>query len=149
MTIGRAARRAGVRASTIRYHERLALLPAPVRVSRQRRYDETILERLAIIRFARYVGFTLAEVGRLLQGPDVRPPTDRWRRMADLKIRDLGAAIQHAETLKQLLRDTLSHQCPHLVEHGTALAGSPDGVDRSRPTTRGDLSAPRAARRQR
>jgi MerR family redox-sensitive transcriptional activator SoxR len=121
MTIGQIARRSGIRSSTIRYYERLALLPAPIRVSGQRRYDETTLQRLAIIRFAKHVGFSLTEVGQLLQGMSVRPPPERWRRMAHDKMKDLDAAILHASTLKRLLEDTLGHACPKLVERGTAL----------------------------
>jgi DNA-binding transcriptional MerR regulator len=65
MTIGQIARRAGISQSTIRYYERLGLLPAPIRSSGQRRYDDTVLQRLAVIRFAKYVGFSLTEVTQL------------------------------------------------------------------------------------
>jgi DNA-binding transcriptional MerR regulator len=121
MTIGHIARRAGLRASTIRYYERLALLPRPIRVAGQRQYDETVLHRLAVIRFAKYVGFTLAEIGYLLQGTAVRPPTDRWRLMAHEKIEELETMIDRVVTLKRMLEDTLAHTCPKLVERGTAL----------------------------
>jgi MerR family redox-sensitive transcriptional activator SoxR len=121
MTIGQISRRAGVRPSTIRYYERLGLLPSPIRQSGQRRYDETVLQRLAIIRFAKHVGFSLIDIGQLLVGTSVRPPTDRWRRMAHAKLHDLEAAIQHAIVLKQLLAETIGQTCPKLVERGTAL----------------------------
>jgi DNA-binding transcriptional MerR regulator len=72
------------------------LLPRPIRISGQRRYDDTVPQRLAIIRFAKYVGFNLTEISRLLQGALVRPPTDRWRRMAHDRIQELDGTIQHA-----------------------------------------------------
>src|SRR5262249_56458623 len=106
-TFGTIARRGGLRPSPIRYYEKTALLPKPIRVSGQRRYDETVLQRLAIIRFAKYVGFNLTETSQLLQGATVRPPTDRWRRMAHERIRDLDAAIEHAALLRGVLQDTL------------------------------------------
>lgn len=121
MTIGQLARRAGVRPSAIRYYERLALLPSPVRVSGQRRYDETALQRLAIIRFAKHVGFSLEEIARLLDGTRHRPPPERWRRMAHEKLKDLDAAMAHASLLKRMLQDTLGDACPKLVERGSAL----------------------------
>ena len=121
MTIGEVAKRAGLPQSTIRYYESLSLLPAPIRASGQRRYDASVLERLAIIRFAKYVGFSLAEVAALLRGTITRPPTDRWRRMAHAKISDLENAIARASALQQMLRDTLSQTCPRLVERGSAL----------------------------
>ena len=52
LSIGEVAHRAGIRSSTIHYYERLGLLPKPPRTNGRRRYDESILERLAIVQFA-------------------------------------------------------------------------------------------------
>ena len=128
MTIGHIARRAGLRASTIRYYERLALLPTPIRVSGQRRYDDTVLHRLAIIRFAKYVGFNLVEISHLLRGASVRPPTERWRSMAHEKIKELETMADHVVTLKRMLEETLAQTCPKLIERGAALNGTPSSV---------------------
>ena len=49
LTIGEIARRAGVRASRIRYYESITLLPTLERVSGRRRYTEGVLRRLTII----------------------------------------------------------------------------------------------------
>src|SRR5262245_37690170 len=121
MTIGQLATRSGVAPSAIRYYERLGLLPTPIRTSGQRRYDNTAVQRLAVIGFAKYVGFNLTEIAHLLQGIHVRPPTDRWRQMAHAKLREIDDAIEHASTLKRKLEETLSQTCPKLVERGTAL----------------------------
>src|SRR5262245_7270426 len=121
MTIGQVARRAGMHASTIRYYEGLALLPPPIRVSGQRRYDESILQRLAIIRYAKHVGFSLTEIAHLVKRRNVRPPSDVWRQMAHTRIKDLDAVIEQASTLKRLIQDSLSQTCPKLVERGMAL----------------------------
>src|SRR5262245_21155407 len=137
MTIGQIARRAGTPQTTIRYYERLGLLPQPPRSSGQRRYDETVLQRLAVIRFATYVGFSLTEVAQLLSGKHVRPPTDRWRQMAHARIQDLDAAIEHASMLKRMVTDTLSQTCPKLVERGAALNAGPE---RMAPSRRGSTS---------
>jgi DNA-binding transcriptional MerR regulator len=124
MTIGEIARRARLRASTIRYYERCGLLPVPARVSGQRRYDELALQRLAIIRFAKHLGFSLLEIGQLLEGTRLRPPTDRWHQMAHERMRRLDEAIDHASALKRMLQETLTAQCPRLVERGSALGAS-------------------------
>jgi len=66
MSIGEAARKSGLRPSAIRYYEKLGLLAKATRVNGRRRYDDQILRRLAIVRFARHVGFTLTETKLLL-----------------------------------------------------------------------------------
>ena len=59
MRIGEVARRAGVRVSLIRYYEQIGLLGEPERVSGQRRFDETVLRRLAVIDVAQRAGLSL------------------------------------------------------------------------------------------
>jgi DNA-binding transcriptional MerR regulator len=49
LTIGEVARRAGKRASSIRYYESIGLLPTPRRVGGQRRYATETLRTLAVI----------------------------------------------------------------------------------------------------
>lgn len=122
MTIGELARRSGIRASTIRYYEAVGVLPAPSRTSGQRRYDATAVQRLAIIRFAKHVGFSLPEIQRLLAGPATRPPTERWRQMAHQRLEAINASLEHAHAIKSLLLGTLSQTCPKLVERGSKLA---------------------------
>jgi DNA-binding transcriptional MerR regulator len=67
MQIGELAQRAGSQPETVRYYERLGLLPAPERTGGNYRvYDDGHLERLRFIRNCRAIGMTLGEVGRLL-----------------------------------------------------------------------------------
>ena len=61
MRIGDVAQRAGVKTSLIRYYEEIGLLPEPERVSGQRRYDQTVLRRLAVIDVAQRAGMSLGE----------------------------------------------------------------------------------------
>ena len=62
LTIGEVARRAGIRTSAIRYYESVGLLPAPPRMSGRRRYDPSIVQRLAVLHLAQEAGFTMAEI---------------------------------------------------------------------------------------
>jgi DNA-binding transcriptional MerR regulator len=64
LTIGELARRAGVATSALRYYEELGLLPAPTRVSGQRRYPESAVGLVGIILLLRKVGPSLAEERR-------------------------------------------------------------------------------------
>jgi DNA-binding transcriptional MerR regulator len=58
----------GPRASAIRFYEKAGLIPKPLRSGGQRRYDRTILDRLAVLEFAIECGFTLAEARQLFSG---------------------------------------------------------------------------------
>jgi len=86
MSIGEVARKMGLRSSAIRYYEKLGLIPKAPRLSGRRRYDERALERLAMVRFAKHVGFSIAEIKVLLRGVDGRPPPERWRKLAAEKV---------------------------------------------------------------
>ena len=131
MTIGEVARRAELRPSAIRYYEKLGLLPKPPRRSGQRRYDARVLERLAIVRFAKFVGFRVDEIRLLLDGSPDRPPPQRWRQIAERKVARVDALITEAIAVRALLQATLRQQCPKLVERGLALAKSAQQADRS------------------
>ena len=71
LSIGTLARRTGAKVETIRYYERIGLMPEPGRTEGgQRRYGEAELDRLAFIRHARQLGFTLEAVRELLDLSD-------------------------------------------------------------------------------
>ena len=71
LTISQLAERAGVRADTVRYYERVGLLPAPARnPAGYRTYDEAAVGRLRFIKGAQRVGLRLREILELLQVAD-------------------------------------------------------------------------------
>jgi MerR family transcriptional regulator, redox-sensitive transcriptional activator SoxR len=124
-SIGEVAGRAGLKASAIRYYERIGLLPEPERVSGQRRYDDSVLKRLAVIEFAQRAGFTLAETRTLLNGFSASvPPSTRWRKLADRKLPEVEALIARATAMKQLLEEGLDCECLSLDDCGLLLEGS-------------------------
>jgi MerR family transcriptional regulator, redox-sensitive transcriptional activator SoxR len=126
LRIGEVARRAGIRPSTIRYYEKIGLLPPPLRANGRRLYDKTILERVAIVRFAKRVGFSIAEIMILLSGPPGRPPAERWRKIAHQKVTQVDELIAEASSVRQMLLATLDQKCPKLVERGRSLDGGSD-----------------------
>jgi len=68
LTIGQLADRAGVSVETIRYYERRALLSEPARTrSGYRQYDAAAIRRIAFIKRAQELGFTLDEIAALLE----------------------------------------------------------------------------------
>lgn len=67
MRIGELGRATGVDIETIRYYEKLGLLPAPARSANgYRAYGAAHLERLAFVRHCRALDMPLAEIKRLL-----------------------------------------------------------------------------------
>jgi DNA-binding transcriptional MerR regulator len=107
LTIGELARRAGVSTSALRYYEEVGLLPAPTRVSGQRRYPESAATVVAAIRLHSDAGFTLAEQKALLASADAGPD---WRELAQRKLAELDEQIARA----QAARAAVSHglRCP-------------------------------------
>lgn len=125
LSIGEVARRAGLRASAIRYYEKIGLLPRAPRTRCQRRYDPGTLDRLAIVRFAQHVGLRLAEIKWLLNEVPCRPPPDRWRKLAKERLRKPDSLIADAQAIRGLLQMTLDRKCPKLVEYGMSLPWRP------------------------
>lgn len=117
LTISEVARQAGIRASAIRYYESVGLLPAPQRISGQRRYSADILRRLTFIQAARSVGFSVADMQALLRELDGDASlSTRWQSLAQRKLVEVNALIQRAEGMKQVLERGLQCNCPDLDE---------------------------------
>src|SRR3546814_19125729 len=75
LTIGEAARATGTKAETIRYYERIGLLPRPGRTAgNYRSYGADDVARLSFVRRARGPGFSLDQVRELL---DLSERSDR------------------------------------------------------------------------
>ena len=109
LTIGELARRAGVATSALRYWEELGLLPAPARISGQRRYPESAVALVGVILLLRDVGFTLAETKAL--GASRGGALDEWRRLARRKQAELDEQIAKARAAREAIDHAL--RCPH------------------------------------
>lgn len=71
ISIGRLAAATGTKVETIRYYERIGLLPTPERnAGNQRLYGEAARRRLSFLRHARDLGFSLAAIRELLRLTD-------------------------------------------------------------------------------
>jgi MerR family transcriptional regulator, copper efflux regulator len=109
LTIGELAKRTGVATSALRYYEQLGLIPAPVRVSGQRRYPESAVGLVGMILLLRDVGFSLRESKAFL-APRTQA-VDSWRGLAQRKLVDLDEQIARAQTAKEAITHAL--HCPH------------------------------------
>jgi DNA-binding transcriptional MerR regulator len=109
--ISEVARRVGLQPSAIRYYEKIGLLPPAQRISGQRRYDTTVLYRLAVIQHARQIGFTLDEIRQLFFGfRNVTRASERWQELSRKKLAELDGLMAGINTMRNLL-NKMMHDC--------------------------------------
>jgi MerR family redox-sensitive transcriptional activator SoxR len=92
------ARRAGVATSSIRYYERIGLLPSPERVGGQRRYDADVLGKLGFIGVAQSAGFKLREIKELIEGVDGLGV--QMRSLSSQKLTEIEALLERTNAMK-------------------------------------------------
>ena len=124
-SISEIGRQVGLRASAIRYYEQIGILEPARRVSGQRRYDETVLYRLAVVRRAQDAGFTLDEVRQLFFGfSPSTPVSKRWKKIAEQKIVELDARIEQIQSMRKLLKKLESCcECETVERCGAGILG--------------------------
>jgi MerR family redox-sensitive transcriptional activator SoxR len=120
LRIGEVAQRAAVRASAIRFYEKKGLIPKPIRCAGQRRYDASVVGRLAVLERAKDCGLTLEEVRGLFN--DSGRPSERWQRIARKKIIELDAMMERIAGMRELLLRRCD--CADLDECGRKLVES-------------------------
>jgi DNA-binding transcriptional MerR regulator len=125
MKIGELARNCGCPAETIRYFEKIGLLPTPVRgVNGYRYYDESNQKWLQFILRSRALGFTQIEVRRLSDVAHQSQPAcaDVHELLVEhiidvqKKMKDLRRMQQALERLKSKCQDGTLHDCPVIDE---------------------------------
>jgi Cu(I)-responsive transcriptional regulator len=109
MNTGELARAADTNAETIRYYERIGLLPAPPRTtSNYRNYSTKHVDRLTFIRRSRDLGFSIDQIRTLL---DLADQKDRSCKAVD------AIAREHLVEVKRKLTDldALRHELESLI----------------------------------
>lgn len=144
LTIGEVVERSGFAASALRYYEREGLVAATRSGGGQRRYERSVLRRLAFIRAARSIGLGLEEVRAALdQLPAGRTPTRAdWTRMSRSWRSRLDEQIDALEKLRDGLDSCIGCGCLSLQR--CRLSNPGDVAARSGP---GAAYLPRQLRR--
>jgi MerR family mercuric resistance operon transcriptional regulator len=109
LTIGRVARLAGVHVETIRYYQRRGLIQEPPKPrTGYRHYPPATVQRLRFIKRAQQLGFSLAEIGELLEleQADCR----RVQQVAADKCREIERQIGDLQSVHRALK-TLLQAC--------------------------------------
>ncbi|HEX8123097.1 MAG TPA: MerR family transcriptional regulator [Solirubrobacteraceae bacterium] len=115
LTIGEVARRVGINASAIRYYERNGVLPEPDRVSGQRRYTQTTVDRLRVLDVAKRAGFSLDEAKVLLGTMDATQPAHAaLQALAQAKLPEVEALVARAQTMRRWLQAATTCDCETL-----------------------------------
>lgn len=134
LSISDVARQVGLQPSAIRYYEQLGILPRAQRISGQRRYDRTVLYRLAVVQRARQAGFALHEIRTLFFGFQQETRAEvRWRRLVDRKLAELNALAEQIASMQNLLQrmkanchcKTLEMCGKAILETGVSKVGRP------------------------
>jgi len=110
VAIGELSRLTGVKIETIRYYERIKMLPAPPRTASGRRvYGSHEARVLAFIRRSRELGFSLDQIRTLLRlgGPE-KASCGEVRKIATRHIEDIRAKIGDLKKLERLLAETVA-----------------------------------------
>ena len=145
------SKRTGCNIETIRYYERVGLLPAPVRsAGGYRLYETDHLKRLTFIRRARALGFSIDEVRTLLKLADERKrPCAEVRVVAGAHLGDVRAKIADLRAMERVLRKTLvrcargaGSECPLIEALYREGSGNGSRVDGQRLIT--SPSSPRS-----
>jgi MerR family redox-sensitive transcriptional activator SoxR len=148
LTIGEVAARSGIASSAIRFYEAEGLIAARRTSGNQRRYDRSILRRIAVIQAGRAAGVSLERIRAALATlPAERTPTRRdWERLSRRWRDDLDRQIATLQALRNRLTTCIGcgclsiDACDLLNPEDEAAAGGPGAHylerDSSRAATR-------------
>ena len=109
MKIGEVARLSGVGIEALRFYEKSGLLDKPVRTNGgYRMYGHEVLDRIAFIKKAQVLGFTLEEIGRLIRHKQAgESPCEEVRDIVSLRLKELDERIKQMKRFRSELTTAL------------------------------------------
>ena len=104
--IGELSERLGLSADTLRYYEKIQLLPRVARNGAgQRLYGKKDISRLTFIQRAQRMNFTLAEIGKLLEmREDPQNARTDVRALMQKKLQEVEEQLEDLNTLRNEMR---------------------------------------------
>jgi DNA-binding transcriptional MerR regulator len=145
LRIGEVAARSGLSVEALRFYERRGLLGRPARTeSGYRAYEATVLDRLAFIKRAQAIGFSLDEITEILTMRAAgQPPCHHVRGLARRKLDELDERLRalrrYRKELAELLRDwdergVAEGEFCGLIEHSNLHEPEATVTPRRKPT---------------
>jgi MerR family redox-sensitive transcriptional activator SoxR len=118
LTIGEVAARSGVASSALRFYEAQGLIAARRTGGNQRRYDRSMLRRIAFIQAGRAAGISLERIHSALDTlPKDRSPNTRdWQRLSRSWRADLDRRIETLQALRGRLTTCIGCGCLSLTK---------------------------------
>ena len=132
-TVGKVAKRCGVKVSTLHYYEELGLIRSWRNAGNQRRYKAEVLRRISVIKAAQKMGISLDSIKRAFSAlPDNRTPTKNdWQQLASGWQQELDERIRYLEVLRDSLDSCIGCGCLSLtscpIYNPDDIAGSQGG----------------------
>ncbi len=146
LSIGEAAKRSGVAASTLRFYESRGLIESRRVSGNHRRYHRAMLRRIAIIRVAQRLGLSLDEIGQALASlPHGRTPNKSdWSRLSSSWGKALDRRINDLQNLRDRLNGCIGCGCLSMQncalynadDHASELGDGPRYLLGDRPRQR-------------
>lgn len=112
-TIGEAAERCDIPASTLRFYEKKGLIRSIRTEGNQRRYHQSMLRQVSVIKAAQTLGISLEEIEQVFSSlPDKRAPNKRdWENMSSKWAAQLDEKIIAMQRLRQNLTGCIGCGC--------------------------------------
>lgn len=120
LSVGQVAERSGVAVSALHFYERQGLIRSRRTAGNQRRFDRSVLRRVAVIRAAQRAGIPLSHIAAVFAElpEDGIPDQDDWRRLSAAWRRELDDRIRQLEALRDRLGGCIGCGCLSLAECG-------------------------------
>ncbi|MEQ8673674.1 MAG: MerR family transcriptional regulator [Aggregatilineales bacterium] len=117
LSISQVTQETGLRPSALRYYEEIGLLKPTRRVGGRRHYDESVLQRLALIQTGQQAGFSLAELETLFNSMlDTETGGAEWHTLVARKLKEMDARLGNIKRMKRLLEDIMACDDEGLAE---------------------------------
>ncbi len=106
LPIGEVAETTGIAVSALRYYEEIGVISSTARVGGKRRFDPATIGRVSFIQRAKEAGFSLEEIGTILDDE-----TGSWRVLVDDKLIELTERKDRLETMISMLAEIRECGC--------------------------------------
>ena len=113
LSVGDVARRSGVAVSALHFYEAKGLIRSDRTSGNQRRYDRTVLRRIAVIRVAQDLGLSLTRIADALSTlpADAAPGRDDWTRLSAQWRGEIDDRIARLQQLRDGLTNCIGCGC--------------------------------------